>query len=640
MSGPTILTPSPWVEAIGWMLLHSLWQGTGVAMVLLGVLYLLRRGPSQVRHLAACAAMVLVVALPISTHHRSDASPRATPARHDADRAPAIRGRITPIVPGSVAISPSASSRLAERLESMLPVVVALWMAGVGVFSLRLWGGWVQARRWVRQQSHPLADPWPERVKRLRERLGVRRVAVLLESARVEVPMVVGWLRPAILVPVAALAGLSAAELEAILAHELAHIRRHDYVVNMIQCVVEVLMFYHPAAWWISRVIRREREECCDDLAVATCRDRLTYARALAAMEGLRAPAFSPSPAASGGILLARVRRILEPQEESMNPVRILAGLAVVLAAAPLWLARAGGERPVPEVTIEAPTPPSLEGSFPDLPSIVDRVEGAPTERTDPFPNRSFADLVTSVEEAPTGRFITGIPARPTGGARAWDAPGIHGELAAWFGLGSTIGVVEEATSRSNEQARPTTQPLPQAAAGPEKPIAAVPATSHDPDERPSGEEVWERIPRPHAGELRFYKTRRDKIRVVIDKIADRVDPVKVYPNIGPCQLVHKHYKCTVYYDEICWSDDLVPFNHLDHKVAVIYIDKDHLRPAPMPAPEPGRLPAGRRLALANAEIGAKRRARQAGYGEPEWFFDHRAFEEMLDPSRMPPGVN
>src|SRR5262249_18465121 len=110
----------------------------------------------------------------------------------------------------------------------MLPAIVACWMAGVGLCSLRLLGGWFQARLWVRHQTRLMAAPWPGRIERLKERLGVRGVVALLESARVEVPMVVGWLRPAILGPAAALSGLSPAELEAILAHELAHIRRHD----------------------------------------------------------------------------------------------------------------------------------------------------------------------------------------------------------------------------------------------------------------------------------------------------------------------------------------------------------------------------------------------------------------------------
>ena len=211
------------------------------------------------RYLAACAAMILIVALPIAPFPIGRSPPAAAGpsavSRAAGDRDGRDAHRLDPAsIPGPKEL------RLADRIEPMLPAIVALWMAGVGVFSLRLLGGWLQARRWVRRQTRPLADPWPDRVERLKERLGVRRAVALLESARVEVPMVVGWLRPAILVPVAALSGLGVPELEAILAHELAHIRRHDYLVNLIQCVVEVLMFYHPATWWISRVIRRERE--------------------------------------------------------------------------------------------------------------------------------------------------------------------------------------------------------------------------------------------------------------------------------------------------------------------------------------------------------------------------------------------
>ena len=113
-------------------------------------------------------------------------------------------------------------------------------------------------------------------------RLGVSRPVRLLKSALVEVPTVIGWFRPVILLPAATLTGLTPGQLEAILAHELAHVRRLDYVVNAFQCLVETLMFYHPVAWWISRCIREERENCCDDLVIKVCGDRLAYARALA----------------------------------------------------------------------------------------------------------------------------------------------------------------------------------------------------------------------------------------------------------------------------------------------------------------------------------------------------------------------
>ena len=324
------------------MLLHSLWQGAVVAMALGLVLRLLRRAPAQARYLAACMAMALMVALAGGFPPAAGGDPfcgARRPARWSLPRC--RQDWPSPSTTGTPALA-RRRIRFVDRLRPIFPAIVGLWMAGAGVLSLRLLGGWVQARRWVRRDTRPLAGPWIDRLDRLKERMGLRRVVVLLESARVEVPMVVGWLRPAILVPVAALSGLTAPELEAILAHELAHIRRHDYLVNVLQCVVETLVFYHPATWWISRVIRREREHCCDDIAVAACRDRLTYARALATMEGLRAPAFSLSPAANGGILLARVRRILNPQEESMKPVRILVRAGRRSWPSPrLWLARA-----------------------------------------------------------------------------------------------------------------------------------------------------------------------------------------------------------------------------------------------------------------------------------------------------------
>ena len=248
MNGPAVPSSSPWMESIGWMLLHSLWQGAGVAMAMAVALCVLRRAPAHARYLVSCAAMILMVALPIATLSRGNVPHPSPSIHHDAVAEPAI---VAPI--GLDGGSSLRIPTLADRLEPMLPAIVALWMAGVGVLSLRLLGGWIQARRWVRHHTRPLADPWPARVERLKERLGIRRAVALLESARVEVPMVVGWLRPAVLVPVAALSGLSVPELEAILAHELAHVRRHDYLINLIQCVVEVVMFYHPATWWISR---------------------------------------------------------------------------------------------------------------------------------------------------------------------------------------------------------------------------------------------------------------------------------------------------------------------------------------------------------------------------------------------------
>ena len=129
---------------------------------------------------------------------------------------------------------------------------------------------------------------WQRMATRLSRRLHIGRAITLLESALVDVPTVIGWLKPVVLLPASALAGLSPQQLEAILAHELAHIRRHDYLVNLLQTLVETVLFYHPAVWWLSRRIRIERENCCDDLAVSLCGDPVAYAQALADLEALR----------------------------------------------------------------------------------------------------------------------------------------------------------------------------------------------------------------------------------------------------------------------------------------------------------------------------------------------------------------
>jgi len=148
------------------------------------------------------------------------------------------------------------------------------------------------------------------KLEELKQRLRISRPVRLLKSTIVEVPVVVGWLRPVILLPASIISGLTPTDLEVILAHELAHIHRFDYLVNTFQNLVETIMFYHPAVWWISRCIREEREHCCDDVVVQLCGNKLAYARALVSLEELRGlPRLAF--AASGGSLLDRIRRLL-----------------------------------------------------------------------------------------------------------------------------------------------------------------------------------------------------------------------------------------------------------------------------------------------------------------------------------------
>ncbi len=231
---------------------------------------------------------------------------------------------------------------LSVRVDPLLPRVVAAWAAGVLVLSARLLGGWFLVQRLARRGVVTIGGSRQEAFEALRRRMAVSRPVRLLESTSARVPMVIGWLRPIILMPAAAMMGLSTEQFVAILAHELAHVRRLDYLVNLVQSVAETLLFYHPAVWWLGRRIREEREHCCDDEAVAACGDGLAYARALAAMEELRGQPRRVAPSAAGKPLLARIRRLLGVAPAVDRPAGGLAGLVALASVVALGLTLVG----------------------------------------------------------------------------------------------------------------------------------------------------------------------------------------------------------------------------------------------------------------------------------------------------------
>jgi beta-lactamase regulating signal transducer with metallopeptidase domain len=303
------------VQRLGWALLHSLWELAAVALALTACLAALRRRGARARYAAACAAMAATVVLPVLTFCLA---PPASPAaalggasppgvaapRATGQAAPGQEGGRIDVPASTIAPGPAAAAR------PWLPWVVAAWLAGV--LALCTWnvGGWVALQRLRRLGTSPVPEAVARRTAALVRRMSVAPPVRVLQSALVDAPAVLGWLRPVVLVPAAALAGLSPHELDAILAHELAHVRRRDYLANLLQTLAETLLFYHPAVWWVSAQVRREREHCCDDAAAEACGDRVLYAGALGALEGLRAPA-RLALAANAGSLLGRIRRVL-----------------------------------------------------------------------------------------------------------------------------------------------------------------------------------------------------------------------------------------------------------------------------------------------------------------------------------------
>lgn len=354
MNSIEMLLAKPIFQALGWTLFHFIWQGALVAVLYKSASLLLRKHSSNARYVAACASLALMLALPIVTIFVTDepisqpsvaggsidyvsteaSAPAATSVAADSSLASLKSDKSKLIVQPGARPTPQAESFKEwgrARFNALLPWMVALWLAGVLVLSLRFVGGLAVAHRLKRIETSPIVQLWQEKLSSLSRQLRISRPVRLCESALIEVPTVIGWLRPVILVPASALTGLSPQQLEALLAHELAHIKRYDYLINLLQTAVETLLFYHPAVWWVSNEIRIEREHCCDDLAVSASGDVLVYARALAALEQIRSVAPALAVAANGGSLLGRIQRLVGAQPASRRADSWMAGIIALL---------------------------------------------------------------------------------------------------------------------------------------------------------------------------------------------------------------------------------------------------------------------------------------------------------------------
>ena len=325
----------PLVEAVGRALMHFVWQGAVVGAVTAITLRLLRRSAADVRYVIAAVALSLMATLPVVTGLQAYRAAQI-PSRSASALIPLLSARpdvSTSTVSSTEGQRVSAVQDVAPAavpdFERWMPFFVLAWMLGVGILAVRLAGGWIWVQRMKSHGAVPADATVQAIVARLSRRLHIARTITLLRSPRVDVPTVMGWLKPTVLLPMSALSGLSPVQVEAILAHELAHIRRHDYLVNLLQTLLETLLFYHPAVWWVSGQIRTEREHCCDDLAVSLCGDPVAYASALAELEDLRGPSSRLVMAASGGVLLNRVRRLLTGPEQHAG-------------RGPAWLAATG----------------------------------------------------------------------------------------------------------------------------------------------------------------------------------------------------------------------------------------------------------------------------------------------------------
>ncbi|MEG0882029.1 MAG: M56 family metallopeptidase, partial [Janthinobacterium sp.] len=307
------------VPALGWVLLYFVWQGVIVGAVSAVLLWLLRHASARWRY--AVCALALLLCLCIPAIHLLSLLSGVSPARLALDAPPAWRA----------------------ALQAWMPALVLAWSAGVGLMSLRLCLGlaWVGK---LRRQAVAAPAIWQARLDALALRMGLRRSrqVPLKLHAGLSSPVTVGFWRPVILLPAALLSGMPVALLEALLAHELAHVRRWDYLVNLLQSVAEALLFFHPVVWWLSARMRAEREQVADALAAQALQDPQQLATALHALS-LQTAAPNHSGllmSARGGALLARIERLMAPGADASGWK--MAVPALLLACATLLLQTQG----------------------------------------------------------------------------------------------------------------------------------------------------------------------------------------------------------------------------------------------------------------------------------------------------------
>lgn len=349
------------VPALGLALLHFLWQGALVGLLAWLALALLRNARPQARYTVACLALLACVLLPAWS---------LVQLLSGTDTAP-----IAPLVltAGDIAAAPADPANALRMLPApstaALPWLVALWAAGVVTLALRMACGWLWVRRLCHEAHADLGGRWQACADRLAPRLGIARQVVLRLVDHCDSPVTAGWWRPMVLLPVAVAARMPADLVEALIAHELAHIRRHDYLVNLLQGAAEALLFYHPVVWLLSRRIRIERELVADDLAGAALGEPRRLALALSELDrhtGARSPIpqLHYAPAAHGGHLMSRIQQLIRPERRAIGGSAMLPLIGLALAGAAFY-AHANLATPTTDAVRATPAPAATAQALP-----------------------------------------------------------------------------------------------------------------------------------------------------------------------------------------------------------------------------------------------------------------------------------
>ncbi|MEL6989109.1 MAG: M56 family metallopeptidase, partial [Bacteroidota bacterium] len=310
------------IHAIGWTIIHSLWQASIIAILMSVALNVIKNNKTQLRYNIAFFAIFMVLVSALCTFIYLI-------GKYD----PVVSTSGVYIFEGMSNADPSSLGGIHLILEKYLPMITTVWFAGVLFFLVKMLGGFWYIQKLKQSGINSVPGHYLSRLKVLKKKLKVSKPVRLLESARIKTPMVIGYLKPVILFPIGTIMHLSPQQVEAILLHELAHVKRNDFLQNIIQTFIEILFYYHPVVWYISASIRAERESCCDEVAIKLSGNNIEYAKALIEIESSGNPALAMHFGGTKHNFYNRIQRILNmPQNRSNTREKFFATLMFLLS--------------------------------------------------------------------------------------------------------------------------------------------------------------------------------------------------------------------------------------------------------------------------------------------------------------------
>ena len=337
------LIPEEFIKAIGWTIFHSLWQGAVISILLAGVLLMTGKKSAQLRYKLTVTALFFMFGISVITFAQIYGSNTTRNLETvEAASVSTINSNVSEQIDTTTFNSENNFTGLLKSYFAQhLPLIVAIWFFGFLVFSFRFVGGVLYVQRLRHNGINHVDDSWLYKLKELSGKFGLNKLVSISESGKVKAPITIGYLKPLILLPIGMISGLPKEQVEAIIIHELAHIKRYDFLINLFQTFIETIFFYHPAVWWISSTIKNERENCCDDLTLKLCGGSLIYFKALYNLQQICSDENEIALAAIGkkNQLFRRINRMNSNNRITSYGVKFaaFAVLLIVIAAASVY---------------------------------------------------------------------------------------------------------------------------------------------------------------------------------------------------------------------------------------------------------------------------------------------------------------